>query len=68
MTATPGPEHCDYCDQLATHIYDTEALCRTHQREHGTRYFRTPAETRRARDKATRRTRAPDRATTSKEN
>ncbi|CAI7975630.1 conserved hypothetical protein [Frankia sp. Hr75.2] len=56
--ATGTPVCCDYCDARATHFYDTENLCRTHQRAHGTRHFVTPTETRRARDKATRHHRA----------
>ncbi len=49
-----APVCCDYCAVAATHVYDTEALCRTHRREHATRLVRTPAETRRARRQANR--------------
>ncbi len=50
-----APVCCDYCAAAAaTHLYDTEALCRAHQREHGTRLFRTPTETQRARRQAIR--------------
>lgn len=54
VSAAPAAECCDYCDAPASHLYDSESLCPRHQREHGTRLFRTPAETRRARRKAVR--------------
>ncbi|MCK9898377.1 hypothetical protein [Frankia sp. AgB32] len=52
--SVPTLARCDYCAVAASHVYDTEALCRVHQREHGTRHVHTPAETRRARRRATR--------------